>query len=230
MTMRAQHVLASKWADMAEIFASVKDAFFSAVITSHGHCLVVSDGNARHVLIIPPAVPFGFAWLLRKLIDSYQMDRAPRANQDSILVLSCDGDHTLREGDWLRLWNSLGLGIAHDVWVAIGGVVYENSGPGGFVRRNTLANVLAGRKVIHIVARTGTVAELQEKVAFAESRLGTLWAGSYNCQDFASEVATGRSESFQREALLVTSLIAAGVALWASNQELPRRRRHARRS
>ena len=73
-------------------------------------------------------------------------------NHSGPIILSCDGDFTIREGDWLRLWNSLGVGVAHDVWVGTGGVVYENSGPGGFVRRNWLANVLAGRKVIHIVA------------------------------------------------------------------------------
>jgi len=71
-----------------------------------------------------------------------------------VFTLSCDGDPTIREGEWLRLWNLLSIGVAHDVWVGTGGIVYENSGPGGFVRRNTLANVLAGRKVIHIVART----------------------------------------------------------------------------
>lgn len=53
-------------------------------------------------------------------------------------------------------------GTAHEVWVGTGSIVYENSGPGGFVRRNTLANVLARRKVIHIVART-VAAELEAK-------------------------------------------------------------------
>src|ERR1700691_3946163 len=112
-----------------------------------------------------------------------------------VFILSCNGDPTIREGDWLRLWNSLGVGVAHDVWVGTGGIVYENSGPGGFVRRNTLTNVLEGRLVIHIVART-QVEELEAKVAFAESKIGTLWAGFYNCQDFASEAATGKAQSF----------------------------------
>jgi hypothetical protein len=75
--------------------------------------------------------------------------------------------------------------------------VYENSGPGGLVRRNTLGNVLAGRKVIHIVARAEP-ADLDAKVRFAESKLGTPWAGFYNCQDFASEVATGTPQSCTR--------------------------------
>src|SRR5579863_6204023 len=106
------------------------------------------------------------------------MDTSRSAAQQPLL-LSCDGDPTIREGDWLRLWNSCGVGVAHDVWVGVGGVVYENSGPGGWVRRNTLANVLEGRMVIHIVARTRPE-ELHAKVAIAESKLGTLWAGFYN--------------------------------------------------
>ena len=147
---------------------------------------------------------------------------------NSVFILSCDGDVTIREGDLLRLWNSLGGGVAHDVWVGTGGTVYENSGPGGDVRRNTLGNVLAGRKVIHIVART--VADLQAKVEFAESKLGIPWTGFYNCQDFASEVATGRPQSFQRDAVVAVSLITAVGFAWSSNQEQPRRRaRKARR-
>ncbi len=113
----------------------------------------------------------------------------PETNSAPIII-SCDGDPTIREGDWLRLWNSLGVVVAHDVWVGTADMVYENSGPGGFVRRNTLANVLAARKVIHIIART-SVAELAEKVA-----------GFYNCQDFASEVATGMTQSFRRDAVV----------------------------
>jgi hypothetical protein len=143
-----------------------------------------------------------------------------RGDQRSVHVFSCDGDPTLREGDWLRLWSSLGIGVAHDVWVGTGGTVYENSGPAGFVRRNTLANVLAGRKAIQIVARTAA-GELEAKVNFAEWRLGTQWAAFYNCQDFASEVATGRPQSFQREAVVALSLFAAGL-LWFSSQQ-PRR-------
>ncbi len=155
------------------------------------------------------------------------MDLTPAENQDSVIILSCDGDHMIREGDWLRLWNSTGIGIAHDVWVGTGSTVYENSGPGGLVRTNMLADVLAGRKVIQIVART-EVSELETKVAFAESRLGTQWTAFYNCQDFASEVATGRPQSFQREVIAVASLLAAGL-VWYANQEPPRRRqRHAR--
>jgi hypothetical protein len=111
-------------------------------------------------------------------------------------------------------------------WVGIGGTVYENSGPGGNVRRNTLADVLAGRKVIHIVARTA--ADLDAKVSFAEFKLGTLWAGFYNCQDFASEVATGKPQSFQREALVAVSLLVSGL-VWFSNQQPPRRKRPTRR-
>jgi len=33
------------------------------------------------------------------------------------IALSCDGDPTIREGGWLRLWNSLGVGVAHEVLV-----------------------------------------------------------------------------------------------------------------
>lgn len=132
------------------------------------------------------------------------------------IILSCDGDLTIREGDWLRLWNSLGVGVAHDVWVGTGGTVYENSGPGGFVRRNWLQHVLAGRKVIHIVART-MADDLPFRVAFAESKLGTLWAGFYNCQDFASEVATGKPQSFQRDAVVGLSIVFGGLLL-AANQ------------
>jgi hypothetical protein len=143
------------------------------------------------------------------------------------IILSCDGDWTIREGDWLRLWNSLGVGVAHDVWVGTGGIVYENSGPGGFVRRNWLENVLVGRKVIHIVSRT-TADDLPFRVAFAESKLGTLWAGFYNCQDFASEVATGTPQSFQRDAVVGLSIVFGGLMLIASQQQ-PRPKRPSRR-
>jgi hypothetical protein len=95
------------------------------------------------------------------------------------------------------------------------------------VRRNTLTNVVEGRKVIHIVARTRPE-ELAAKVAFAESKLGTLWAGFYNCQDFASEGATGRPQSFQREAVLVLSAISA-VSCGSQTRQPPRRKRRARR-
>jgi hypothetical protein len=143
------------------------------------------------------------------------MDLYPVEEQDSVIILSCDGDLTIREGDWLRLWHSLGVGIAHDVWVGTGSTVYENSGPGGLVRRNTLGNVLVGRKVIHIVART-PAADLDAKVRFAESKLGTPWAGFYNCQDFASEVATGKPQSFQRDAVVALALVFGGLALFAN--------------
>lgn len=154
------------------------------------------------------------------------MEFTPAVDQNPVFVLSCDGDPTIREGDWVRLWNSTGVGVAHDVWVGTGGTVYENSGPGRNVRRNTLGNVLAGRKVIHIVARTA-VGELASKVSLAESRLGTLWAAFYNCQDFASEIATGKPQSFQREAVVAVSLLAVGLA-WFSNQQPPRKRSRRR--
>ncbi len=155
------------------------------------------------------------------------MEFGPANNHEPMFVLSCDGNPTIREGDWLRLWNSLGVGVAHDVWVGIGGIVYENSGPGGNVRRNTLGNVLAGRKVIHIVARTAAE-ELDAKVEFAETKLGTPWAGFYNCQDFASEVATGRPQSFQREGLIAASVLVGGL-IWVANKQQPRTKRRARR-
>jgi hypothetical protein len=97
----------------------------------------------------------------------------------------------------------------------------------GYVRRNTFTNVLKGRKVIHVVARTSAEA-LAAKVAFAESKLGTLWAGFYNFQDFAAEVVTGRPQSFQREAVLVLSAIIGGL-VWFANPQPPRRKRHAQR-
>ncbi len=148
----------------------------------------------------------------------------PAADDPNLLyILSCDGDPTIREGDWLRLWNSTGVGIAHDVWVGMGGTVYENSGSGGNVRRNHIGNVLAGRKVIHIVSRT-SASDLHSKVAFAESKLNTLWDGFYNCQDFASEVATGTPQSFQRDALIAVSVLAGGLVWW-SNQEPPRKQK-----
>jgi hypothetical protein len=150
----------------------------------------------------------------------------PETNSAPITI-SCDGDPTIREGDWLRLWNSLGVDVAHDVWVGTAGIIYENSGPGGFVRRNTLANVLAARKVIHIIART-SVAELAEKVQFAESKIGTLWTGFYNCQDFASEVATGMAQSFQRDAVVALGLVFGGL-VFIANQQQPRRKRRTRR-
>jgi len=156
------------------------------------------------------------------------MNQLTRPNSSELLILPCDGDPTIRVGDWLRLWNSVGGGIAHDVWVGIGGVVYENSGPGGCVRRNLLSNVLAGRQVIHIVARTAP-SEFASKALLAEWRVGTPWAAFYNCQDFASEVATGKPKSFQRDAALITSAIFAGLALWGS-QPAPRTRRRASRT
>lgn len=156
------------------------------------------------------------------------MQGQPTNNQPSVFVVTCDGDFTIREGDWLRLWNSLGMGVAHDVWVGVGGIVYENSGPGGSVRRNNLANVLAGRAVIQILART-VATEFQAKVAFAESKLGTPWTGFYNCQDFASEVATGQAESFQREAVVAVSLVVGGL-VWLANQQAPKRTRRRRAS
>ena len=96
------------------------------------------------------------------------------------------------------------------------------------MRRNTLANVLEGRKVIHIVSRT-VPEELDGKVKFAESKLGTLWAGFHNCQDYASEVATGRPRSFQREALVVLAAIIGGLGWLAKPQPPLRRKRRARR-
>jgi hypothetical protein len=155
------------------------------------------------------------------------MELTPADDQNSVFILSCDGDPTIREGDWLRLWNSLGVGIAHDVWVGTGGIVYENSGPGGNVRENTLGNVLVGRKVVHIIART-SAEELQAKVSFAQSKLGTLWAGFYNCQDFASEVVTGHPQSFQREGLIAASALVGGL-IWFANKQQPRKKRRARR-
>jgi hypothetical protein len=151
------------------------------------------------------------------------MEFSPAEDQDSVVILSCDGDPTIRDGDWLRLWNSVGIGIAHEVWVGRCGIVYENSGPGGMVHRNTIANVLSGRKVIHIVARTAA-AELEVKVMLAEARLGIQWAGFYACQDFASEVAVGRPQSFQRDAMVALLLIAGGL-VWLTKQEKPRRAR-----
>jgi hypothetical protein len=151
------------------------------------------------------------------------MNQPTRPNSSPPLILPCDGDPTIRIGDWLRLWNS-GGGIAHDVWVGIGGVVYENSGPGGCVRRNLLSDVLARRQVIHIVARTAP-SEFAAKVFLAERRVGTPWAAFYNCQDFASDVANGKPQSFQRDAALLTSAIFAGLALWGSQTEPPKKRR-----
>lgn len=154
------------------------------------------------------------------------MDFYPLEEQDSVFILSCDEDTTIQDGDTLRLWNSLGIGVAHDVWVGSGGTVYENSGPGGNVRRNTLDSVLAGRKVIQIVARTAAT-ELEAKVRSAESRLGTPWTAFYNCQDFVSEVATGWPRSFQREAAVAASFF--GGILWLANQQKSRRRMRRRR-
>jgi hypothetical protein len=150
---------------------------------------------------------------------------------DQIFVLSCDGDPTVRDGDWLRLWNSLGVGAAHDVWVGVVGVVYENSGPGGFVQRNTLDRVLDGRRIVHIVRRTDP-AQLASKVEFAESRIDTLWSVFYNCQDFASEVATGQSQSFQRDGIVALAFVTIGCAWltnWLQPRRVPRRRARQRR-
>ena len=110
----------------------------------------------------------------------------------------------------------MGVGVAHEVWVGAGYVVYENSGPGGFVQRNALEVVLSGRKVIQIVART-SCGELLEKTKVAESRLYTPWAAFYTCQDFASEVATGRAQSFQRDGILAGAVVVLGLIWFSKN-------------
>jgi hypothetical protein len=155
------------------------------------------------------------------------MEQHSANNINAAVILACDGDPTIREGDWLRLWTSAGLSFAHEVWVGRGGTVYENSGPGGDVRRNGLANVLAGRRLIHIVART-EAADLDEAVAFAEARLGTPWSAFYTCQDFASEVATGKPQSFQRDGIL--GVLLAGGLLLLFAQQPPRSRSRRKRS
>jgi hypothetical protein len=86
---------------------------------------------------------------------------------------------------------------------------------------------MAGRKVVHIVART-TQEELDAKVEFAESKINTQWTGFYNCQDFASEVATGKPQSFQREGLIAASALVGGL-IWFANKQQPRKKRRARR-
>lgn len=155
------------------------------------------------------------------------MQRGQQVGIPASHILPCDGDPTIRQGDWLRLCDSPGICIAHDVWVGVGGVVYENSGPGGGVRRNTLQNVLAGRRFIIIVKRT-PANELLERTSFAEEQLGTPWAGFYTCQDFASEVATGRAESFQRDAVLVATALIAGTIVLANTVSQPPRYRRRR--
>jgi hypothetical protein len=69
------------------------------------------------------------------------------------------------------------------------------------VRAETYNDVLANRRIIHILART-VPEDIEEKVAFSESRIGTAWMAFYNCQDFASEVAKASTQSFQREGVL----------------------------
>lgn len=154
------------------------------------------------------------------------MEQHSANNINAAVILACDGDPTIREGDWLRLWTSAGPSFAHEVWVGRGGTVYENSGPGGDVRRNSLGNVLAGRRLIHIVDRAGA-ADLDGAVAFAEARLGTPWSAFYTCQDFASEVATGKPRSFQRDGIL--GILLAGGLLWVHAQQPPRSRSGRRR-
>ena len=141
------------------------------------------------------------------------------------IVLSSDGDFIIREADWLRLWTSEGVDLAHDVWVGTGAIVYESSGPGEFVRRNWLGNVLVGRKG-STPSPERCLKTFPSKMDFAESKLGTLWAGFYNCQDFASEVATGKPQSFWRDAVVALSMVLASLILVA-NQQQPRRKRHA---
>lgn len=152
----------------------------------------------------------------------------PTPTAGQILILSHDGDPTIHVGDWLRLWNSLAGGIAHDVWVGLNGIVYENSGPGGQVRRNYLGGVLAGRAVIHIVARTAP-AEFATKLLLAEQLIGTPWSAFYNCQDFASQVANGKAESFQRDGAVALTTIIAGFLIWANHQPSPPRKRRVGR-
>jgi hypothetical protein len=147
---------------------------------------------------------------------------------ERVLILSHDGDPTIRAGDWLRLWNSLGGGIAHDVWVGANGIVYENSGPGGHVRHNYLTHVFAGRVVIHIISRT-TPSEFAAKFLLAERLIGTPWSAFYNCQDFASQVANGKAESFQRDGAVALTTIIGGFLLWANHQSSPPRKGRVRR-
>lgn len=144
------------------------------------------------------------------------MNQPARSTSSPLVILPCDGDPTIRVGDWLRLWNSAGGGIAHDVWVGIDGVVYENSGPGGCVRRNLLSNVLAGRQIIHIVARTAP-SEFGSKLLLAEWRVGTPWAAFYNCQDFASEIATGKPQSFSATPHSLRRRYLRGCSFWAAS-------------
>lgn len=141
-----------------------------------------------------------------------------------VTVYSIDGDPTIWEGDWLRLWSSEGAGIAHDVWVGKTDVVYENSGPGGCVRQNSLSKVLAGRKIVWIMARTAP-ADLTAKIAFAESRLGACWSAFYNCQDLASEIATGRAQSSQRDAATVALALVGLLACLGTHESKFRRSR-----
>src|SRR5713101_1143440 len=139
------------------------------------------------------------------------MDQGYRDDDQGILILSADGDYTIRDGDRLRLWKHIGIGFAHEVFLGVGGTLYDNSGPGGNVRRTNTREVLCQYKVIEIVSRS-TPVELARRIAEAEQRIGTPWSGFYTCQDFTSEIFTGKPGSFQRDAIV--GLAAGAGLLW----------------
>ena len=124
----------------------------------------------------------------------------PNYAGSGIPVLSCDGDPTIREGDRLRFWSSVAGGTAHEAWIGTGFLPFHNSGPGGCIQTTTMDALFAGRGLIQIVSRMHP-RHVAARTQFASSKLGQPWSALYNCQDFASEVATGRPSSFQRDCI-----------------------------
>ena len=122
------------------------------------------------------------------------------------------------EGDWISIWRTLGIGFAHDVLVGFDGTVYENSGPGGKVRRNKLTSVLRGAVVVNVISRASNPSEVVRRVTEAERMLNTPWSVFYNCQDFASEVVTGLPRSFQRDAVVGLGIVFLAGMLWGNSE------------
>jgi len=93
--------------------------------------------------------------------------------------------------------------IAHDVWVGASGVVYEKFWPGGSVRRNLLSNVSRGKTGDPYRGANGPVG-IRSKGSSCRVACRNPVGCLLQLSGFLpSEVATGKPQSFQRDAVLV---------------------------
>jgi hypothetical protein len=100
------------------------------------------------------------------------MEQHPGDATQSVTIPSFDGDCTIQEGDRIRLWKHMGPGFAHEAYLGVGGILYDNSGPGESVRRANARDVLSQYKIIEIISRS-TPLELRQRIALGEAKLGT---------------------------------------------------------